>query len=111
MSDVDDMGELLAKAIHDLNRQKKIGWIRGVAVLVAAFAGAGWTARGYLAQLPTKEDLTVLAQQYAAVHADDVNRERRQDDRLLILENHCDGAQQCCNAVASRLDRMTTPRN
>ena len=111
VSDASDIGELLQKATHDLARQKRAGWVKGVALLIAAFAGAGWSARAYLEQLPTKQDLTNIAAQYAAVHADDLKNERRQDDRLLILERNCDSAQSCCNTVTNRLDRYTTPRN
>ena len=110
MSDADDIAELLRKAAHDVTRQKRLGWVKGVLALIAAFAGAAWTARGYLNQLATKEDITSLERQYASVQDDLRHREERQDERITTLEPKCSDAQQCCIRVNDRLDRITTPR-
>jgi len=110
MSDADDIAELLQKAVHDLARQKRLGWIKGVGVLVAAFAGAGWTAHGYLSQLVTKDDLTSLERQYTRVQEDEQAHERLQDDRMSRLEPVCAESAQCCVRAQDRLDKITTPR-
>lgn len=55
-----DYGELLA-AYSALQRKAKWwGAAKTVCTLVAAFLGAGWTARGYLEQLATKDHVAVL---------------------------------------------------
>jgi len=55
-----EYGELLAAYTALQRKQKWIGPIKMLAGLVAAFAGAGWTAHGYLAQLATKDDVATL---------------------------------------------------
>lgn len=110
MNDADDIAELLRKAAHDVAHQRRIGWIKGVAALVAAFAGASWTARGYLSQLVTKEDLTGLARQYEASFETARQRAEHQDERISALEPKCNDAAQCCIRVNDRLDKITTPR-
>jgi len=111
MSDVDDMGELLVKALHDIQKQKRLGWIRGVVVLIAAFAGAGWMAQSYLSQLATKNDISGLERQYSASFETLRSHDERQDERLSAIEPKCNEASQCCNRAQDRLDRLTTPRN
>jgi len=59
MSD-SDYGELLAAYSALQKKQKWLGPIKMLAGLVAAFAGAGWTANAYLAQLATKNDVATL---------------------------------------------------
>lgn len=110
MSDADDIAELLRKAAHDVARQRKLGWIKGVFALLAAFGGASWTARGYLNQLATKEDITGLERQYAASFETLRERAERLEGRLSSIEPKCSDAQQCCIRVNDRLDRITTPR-
>jgi len=110
MNDVDDIAELLRKATHDIAHQRKLGWIKGVLALVAAFAGAGWSARSYLSQLATKEDISGLERQYAVVQEDARRREEHQDERITTLELKCAEAAQCCIRTGERLDRITTPR-
>jgi len=110
MSDVDDIAELLRKASHDLQHQKRMGWVKGVFALLAAFAGAAWTARGYLSQLATKDDISSLERQYAASFETGRARDERQDERLSQLEPKCSESQQCCIRTNERLDRITTPR-
>ena len=111
MSDqVDDIAELLRKAAHDVAHQRRMGWIKGVLALVAAFGGAGWTAKAYLAQLVTREDLSNLERQYATVQEDHRRHEEHQDERITSLEPRCSEAQQCCVRANNRLDQITTPR-
>ena len=109
-SDVDDIAELLQKAAHDVAHQRKMGWVKGVGFLLAAFGGAGWTAHAYLGQLATKDDITSLERQYSAVREADRSREEAQDRRLAELEPKCAESVQCCIRQGDRLDRMTTPR-
>ena len=110
MSDEDDIAELLRKAAHDLQHQKRIGWVKGVLALVAAFGGASWTARGYLSQLATKEDITNLERQYGAAYETTRARDERQDERISVLEPKCADANTCCVRAHDRLDKLTTPR-
>jgi len=60
MSSDSDYGELLAaySALH--KKARWLGAVKMAAALVAAFLGAGWTARGYLEQLATKDHVAML---------------------------------------------------
>jgi hypothetical protein len=110
MSEASDIADLLAKATHDVARQRRLGWVKGLVFCLAAFAGAGWTAHGYLSQLATKADITSLEAQYSAVRESERAHEQRQDERLHDLEPQCASAVQCCLKQSERLDRYTTPR-
>lgn len=109
-SEVDDIAELLRKASHDLAHQRKLGWVKGVLALLAAFAGAAWTARGYLSQLATRDDISNLERQYAAAFETSRARTEHLEERVSSLEPRCAEASQCCVRVNDRLDRVTTPR-
>ena len=60
MGDVSDIEELLGK--HRRSETLKAVWsaFKFIAVLASAFGGAAWTARGYLEQLATKDDVALL---------------------------------------------------
>ena len=60
MASDSDYGELLAaySALH--KKEKWLGAAKMVIALISAFAGAGWAANAYLAQLATKDDVAKL---------------------------------------------------
>ncbi len=55
-----DYGELLAAYSALQKKSRWSGAAKMAAMLVATFAGAGWTARGYLEQLATKDSQAAL---------------------------------------------------
>lgn len=55
-----DYGELLAAYSALQKKQKWLGPLKMAVTLASAFAGAGWTASGYLNQLATKDDVAKL---------------------------------------------------
>lgn len=60
MGDVTDASELFHKATRQIFMRKV--WAAGklVMVMASAFGGAVWTARGYLEQLATKDQVAAL---------------------------------------------------
>lgn len=60
MGDVTDASELFAKAHHQIVARKVWAAAKLVFTMLSAFAGAAWTARGYLEQLATKDDVAKL---------------------------------------------------
>ena len=89
MSTESDYGELLAAYSAVQRKQKWLGPIKMAMVLVATFAGAGWTARGYLEQLATKESQAILvAGLQKQLDAHD-GRLALYNDRITVVEVLC----------------------
>jgi hypothetical protein len=60
MGDVTDASELFAKAKHQILMRKVWAASKLAFTMASAFTGAAWTARGYLEQLATKDDVAKL---------------------------------------------------
>mgnify|MGYP001459837444 CR=1 FL=1 len=60
MGDASDIEQLLGRAKHDILVRRLWAAARLAFVMGSAFAGAAWTARGYLEQLATKDDVAKL---------------------------------------------------
>lgn len=89
--------------------QRKGSWIRSIVVAGAALIGSGFSAAQYLHQLATKDDISRLERQYAAVAAEAAQHERQQDDRLTKTETTAIDGLSCCTAQQLRLDRFWMP--
>lgn len=83
MGDVSDIEQLLPKHYDHVFRRKVWSGAKLLLTMASAFGGAVWTARGYLEQIATKDDVAKLL--------------RGQDDKIGSLQG----------SVAMLNDRLT----
>jgi hypothetical protein len=105
----EQQGDLVAALQLAAASQRRGSWVRSIVIAAAALVGSGFTAAQYLHQLATKDDISRLERQYAAVAAEAAQRERQQDDRLTKSETTAIEAFSCCTAQQLRLDRFWMP--
>lgn len=84
-----DYGELLAAYSALQKKQKWFGAIEMFAVLLSTFLGAGWTARGYLEQLATKDSQAVLIKGLQEQLDRHDGRLALYNDRITVVEVLC----------------------
>jgi hypothetical protein len=89
MGDVSDIEVLLkaAKRHAALVSWGKAGLIAGLSA-IGAFFGAGWTARGYLEQLATKDSMASLMAGQKTVTDSLETHVSRLDERAALCEEH-----------------------
>jgi hypothetical protein len=89
LSDVSDIEKLLAAHKRHI---ALVSWLKtglvAVSTAVAAFFGAGWTARGYLEQLSTKEQVTALMNGQKTQISDLEDKSAKLAERVSLTEEH-----------------------
>lgn len=107
MTDVSDIGDLLEKA---QKHARRIGWLKTALValssLVGTAIGAGWTARGYLGQLATKDDVVKIMNGQQEQIADLQKGQRALGDRVTTNEIVAVNGRDCCSNTTRRVDAL-----
>ncbi len=73
---------------------------------IGAFFGAGWTARGYLEQLATKEQMTALSNGQKAQIEDVEGKATALDKRMSLVEEHDKSQDKTADGLRSDLKEV-----
>lgn len=104
MGEPSDIEALLRGHFETEKKRRRVGWMKMASVLISTFAGAGWTARGYLNQIATKEDVAKLLNGQQEQIRGLLDTQRVHADRMIVVENTSSSGRDCCREQSRRVD-------